>query len=82
MQGAIRRTSINTVQASAGGSGTSKELSNSTNHSSFQAMPGLAPGIYILSQFPFLKTWMAGTSPPMTPTRLFVHGLRNAAMRL
>jgi len=30
-------------------------------------MPGLVPGIHVLLQLNGNKTWMAGTSPAMTP---------------
>jgi hypothetical protein len=32
-------------------------------------MPGLVPGIHVFLQHPEDKTWMAGTSPAMTPVR-------------
>ena len=37
-------------------------------------MPGLVPGIYVLTTAPLKKTWMAGINPAMTT---FLSDLRN-----
>ncbi|MGP8123089.1 MAG: hypothetical protein ACLP8B_21520, partial [Xanthobacteraceae bacterium] len=34
-------------------------------------MPGLVPGIHVFTAFATRKTWMAGTSPAMTPIDAF-----------
>jgi hypothetical protein len=35
-------------------------------------MPGLVPGIHVLSGIPQDKAWMAGTSPAMTEIGVFL----------
>src|SRR5260221_10799516 len=37
-------------------------------HCLSSVMPGFMPGIHVLAALPRPKTWMAGTSPAMTPS--------------
>jgi hypothetical protein len=39
-------------------------------------MPGLVPGIHVLTVLHQEKTWMAGTSPAMTEKKRTVDGLK------
>jgi hypothetical protein len=41
-------------------------------------MPGLVPGIHVLSRATARKTWMAGSSPAMTKNRIIFKQLERA----
>src|SRR5258708_11606253 len=44
-------------------------------------MPGLDPGIHVFLSIESLKTWMAGTSPAMTGSELFLRRRRPRPLR-
>ena len=70
MHGAMRRMSISTAHACAGGSGTSNELSNSIPPSILSIVSKRLVPAFTSFACAGVKTWMPGTRPGMTDRTL------------